>query len=63
MFARIRRRYSRLNLPFNADLASSQNDAVEAMKQCIQASIRSWMIKDKLRMNDSKTEFMIVMSL
>ena len=29
------------------------------MEQCIQA-IRSWMIKDKLRMNDSKTEFMII---
>ena len=28
------------------------------MEECIQA-IRSWMIKDKLRMNDNKTEFMI----
>ena len=29
------------------------------MEQCIQA-IRSWMIKDKLRLNDNKTEFMII---
>ena len=50
---------SQLYLSFNPELACSQNDAVEAMEQCIQA-IRSWMIKDKLRMNDSKTEFMII---
>ena len=50
---------TQLYLSFNPDLACSQNDAVEAMEQCIQA-IRSWMIKDKLRMNDSKTEFMII---
>ena len=28
------------------------------MEQCIQA-IRPWMIKDKLRLNDNKMEFMI----
>ena len=33
-------------------MACSQNDAVEAMEQCIQA-IRQWMVKDKLRMNRS----------
>ena len=47
-----------LYLSFNADSACSQNDAVETMEQCIQA-IRSWMIKDKLRLNDNKMEFMI----
>ena len=46
-------------LSFNADSACSQNDAVEAMKQCIQA-VRSWMIKGKLHLIDSKTEFMII---
>ena len=50
---------TQLYLSFNADSACSQNDAVEAMEQCIQA-IRSWMIKDKLRLNDNKTEFMII---
>ena len=50
---------TQLYLSFIADSACSQNDAVEAMEQCIQA-IRSRMIKDKLRMNDNKTEFMII---
>ena len=50
---------TQLYLSFNADSACSQSDALEAMEQCIQA-IRSRMIKDKLRMNDNKTEFMIV---
>ena len=48
-----------LYLSFNVDSACSQNDAVEAMEQCIQV-IRSWIIKDKLRLNDIKTEFMII---
>ena len=48
---------TQLYLLFNADSACSQNDAVEAIEQCIEA-IRSWMIKDKLRLNDNKTEFM-----
>ena len=47
---------TQLYLAFNADSACSENDAVEAMEQFIQA-IRSWMIKDKLRLNDNKTEF------
>ena len=50
---------AQLYLSFNADSACSQNEAVEAMEQCIQA-IRSWMIKDKLRLNANKTEFMII---
>ena len=50
---------TQLYLSCNADSACSQNDAVEAIEQCIQA-IRSWMIKDKLRLNDNKTEFMII---
>ena len=29
------------------------------MEQCVQA-IRTWMIKDELRLNDNKTEFMII---
>jgi len=32
---------------------------MKAMANCITA-IRAWMIEDKLRLNDSKTEFMIV---
>ena len=51
--------HTQLYLSFNAGSACSQNDAVEAMEQCIQA-IRSWTIKDKLRLNYNKTEFMII---
>ena len=50
---------TQLYLLFNADLATSQNDAVEAMEQCIQA-IQSWMIENKLHINDGKTELMII---
>ena len=50
---------TQLYLSFNADSACSQNDAVEAMEQCIQ-TLRSWIIKDKLPLNDNKTEFMII---
>ena len=50
---------TQLYLSFNSDTACSQKDVVEAMEQCIQA-MRSWMIKDKLRLNDNKTEFMII---
>ena len=50
---------TQLYLSFNADSACSQKDAVEAMEQCIQA-IRSWMIKDKLRLNHNKTEFIVI---
>ena len=32
---------------------------MKAMENCI-AGIRAWMIEDKLCLNDSKTEFMIV---
>ena len=34
---------------------------MKAMKNCITA-IRAWMIEDKLCLNDSKTEFMIVVT-
>ena len=50
---------TQLYLSFNDDWSCSQSDAFEAVEQCTQA-IRSWIIKDKLRLNDSKTEFMII---
>ena len=46
-------------LSFKADSSTAQNDAMKAMENCITA-IRAWMIEDKLRLNESKTEFMIV---
>ena len=50
---------TQLYLSFKADSSTAQNDAMKAMENCITA-IRAWMIKDKLCLNDSKTEFMIV---
>jgi len=37
----------------------NQSDAIEAMELCIKA-IRAWMIADKLKLNDDKTEFLII---
>lgn len=37
----------------------SQSDTVDAMERCISA-IRCWMIKDRLKVNDSKTEFILI---
>ena len=50
---------TQLYLSFRADSTSSQNDAVNAMERCVDA-IRCWMIKDKLCLNGSKTEFIII---
>ena len=50
---------TQLYLSSKADSSTAKNDAMKAMENCITA-IRAWMIEDKLRLNDSKTEFMIV---
>ena len=50
---------TQLYLLLKADSSTAQNDAMKAMENCITA-IRAWMIEDKLCLNDSKTEFMIV---
>ena len=47
---------TQLYLSFKPDTTSSQSNAVDAMERCISA-IRCWMIKDKLKVNDSKIEF------
>ena len=41
------------------DSTSSQFDAVNSMELCVDA-IRCWMIKDKLCLNDNKTEIIII---
>ena len=50
---------TQLYLSFKPDTTSSQSDAIEAMELCIKA-IRAWMITDKLKLNDDKTEFSII---
>jgi len=41
------------------DSATNQADAVVAMESCI-LDIRTWMLTDKLKLNDDKTEFMLI---
>ena len=50
---------TQLYLSFRPDTTSSQSDAIEAMELCIKA-IRAWMITDKLKLNDDKTEFLVI---
>ena len=37
----------------------SQDEALDAMERCVD-DIRTWMIVDKLKMNEGKTEFLVV---
>ena len=37
----------------------NQTDAVAAMERC-KSDIRTWMLTDKLKLNDDKTEFMLI---
>jgi len=51
---------SQLYLSFKPNqVKSSQSKAIEAVELCIKA-IRGWMITDKLKLNDDKTEFLII---
>ena len=46
-------------ISFNADSSAEQSAAVEAMQNCI-VDIREWLLRDRLRLNDGKTEFIII---
>ena len=50
---------SGIYLAFNPNDDSDQDAAIAAMEACL-CDIRSWMINDKLMINDSKTEFMLI---
>jgi len=50
---------TQLYISFNADSSAEQSAAVEAMQNCI-ADIREWLLRDRLRLNDGKTEFIII---
>ena len=50
---------TQLYLSFKPDTSSSQSDAVDAMERCVSA-IRCWMIKDELKVNGSKAEFILI---
>ena len=50
---------TQLYLSFSDDSRVEQSAALSAMQNCI-ADIRQWMLQDRLRLNDDKTEFIII---
>jgi len=50
---------TQLYLSFKPGSNVDDEQSIAAMENCITA-IRSWMVTDKLKLNDSKTEFMII---
>ncbi len=46
-------------LAFSPNTLSSQQNAIAKMEECLR-DIKSWMLKYELKMNDSKTEFLII---
>ena len=49
----------RLYLSFSSDTTTNQTDAVIVMERCV-SDIRTWMLTDKPKLNDDKTEFMLI---
>ena len=50
---------TQLYLSFKPDSCSIQGEAILAMENCI-CDVRKWMFEDKLKINDGKTEFLII---
>ena len=50
---------TQLYLAFSPDNNTGQVQAIESMERCIE-EIRTWMLTDKLKINDNKTEFLII---
>lgn len=50
---------TQLYLAFSPDNTVGQSQAITAMERCVE-DIRTWMLTDKLKINDKKTEFMII---
>ena len=50
---------TQLYLSFKPGNGASEEESIAAMETCIKA-VRTWMTKDKLKLNDSKTEFLII---
>ena len=50
---------TQLYISFNANSNDDQLAAVQAMQSCV-ADIRKWMLSDRLKLNDDKTEFVII---
>ena len=50
---------TQLYLSFKPDSAVGETETRFAMEQCIRA-VRAWMVADKLKLNEEKTEFMLI---
>ena len=50
---------TKLYLAFRPGDCATQDSAVAAMEACIQ-DVREWVIKDKLKINDDKSEFILI---
>ena len=50
---------TQLYVSFKPDSSASEADCFSAMEKCIRA-VRAWMIQDKMKLNDDKTEFLII---
>ena len=50
---------TQIYLSFKPDSTAGEQDAITAFQDCI-SDIRSWMIADRLKLNDDKTEFTII---
>ena len=50
---------TQLYLSFKTDLCVSHVEALLQMQQCID-DLRQWMLIDRLKLNDEKTEFLLV---
>ena len=47
-----------LYLAFNPESQQNEMDAIQCLEACI-ADIRTWMLTHRLKINDSKTEFLL----
>ena len=50
---------SQLYISFKPATVIEQSAAIKAMQDCI-TDIRKWMLADKLKLNDNKTEFIVI---
>lgn len=50
---------TQLYLSFKPDSEFGETNARCAMERCIRA-VRAWMVADKLKLNEDKTEFMLI---
>ena len=51
---------TQLYLSFKSGCTATEEESNAAMENCIKAAIRAWMIMDKTKINDIKTEFLII---